>query len=27
MAEMSGQDAESQLDYMALAQGKPKVYS
>lgn len=26
-AEMSGQDAESQLDYMALAQGKPKVYS
>jgi hypothetical protein len=27
MAEMTGQDAESQLDYMALAQGKPKVYS
>ena len=27
MAEMSGQDAESQLDYMSLAQGKPKVYS
>jgi hypothetical protein len=26
-AEMSGQDAESQLDYMALAQGTPKVYS
>jgi hypothetical protein len=26
-AEMSGQDAETQLDYMALAQGKPKVYS
>ena len=26
-AEMTGQDAESQLDYMALAQGKPKVYS
>jgi hypothetical protein len=25
--EMSGQDAETQLDYMALAQGKPKVYS
>ena len=24
---LSGQDAESQLDYMALAQGKPKVYS
>ena len=27
MAEMNGQDAETQLDYMALAQGKPKVYS
>jgi hypothetical protein len=27
MAELSGQDAETQLDYMALAQGKPKVYS
>jgi hypothetical protein len=27
MASMSGQDAESQLDYMALAQGQPKVYS
>jgi len=26
-AEMSGNDAESQLDYMALAQGKPKVYN
>jgi hypothetical protein len=26
-AEMTGQDAESQMDYMALAQGKPKVYS
>jgi hypothetical protein len=26
-AEMTGQDAESQLDYMALAQGKPKVYN
>jgi hypothetical protein len=26
-AEMQGQDSESQLDYMALAQGKPKVYS
>jgi hypothetical protein len=26
-AEMTGNDAESQLDYMALAQGKPKVYS
>jgi hypothetical protein len=25
--EMTGQDAESQLDYMALAQGTPKVYS
>ena len=27
MAEMKGVDAESQLDFMALAQGKPKVYS
>ena len=26
-AEVSGQDAETQLDYMAMAQGKPKVYS
>ena len=26
-AEMEGTDAESQLDYMALAQGTPKVYS
>jgi hypothetical protein len=26
-AEMNGQDAESQLDYMAMAQGTPKVYS
>jgi len=26
-AEMAGTDAESQLDYMALAQGVPKVYS
>ena len=26
-AEMAGTDAESQLDYMALAQGTPKVYS
>jgi len=26
-SEMSGNDAESQLDYMALAQGKPKVYN
>jgi hypothetical protein len=26
-AEMTGQDAGSQLDYMALAQGKPKVYN
>jgi hypothetical protein len=25
--EFSGQDAETQLDYMALAQGNPKVYS
>jgi hypothetical protein len=24
---LTGQDAETQLDYMALAQGKPKVYS
>lgn len=27
LGEFSGQDAETQLDYMALAQGKPKVYS
>ena len=27
MGEFAGQDAETQLDYMALAQGKPKVYS
>jgi hypothetical protein len=27
MAELAGQDAETQLDYMSLAQGKPKVYS
>jgi hypothetical protein len=27
MAEVSGQDAESQLDYMAIAAGNPKVYS
>ena len=27
IGEFSGQDAETQLDYMALAQGKPKVYS
>ena len=27
MAEMKGLDAQSQLDYMALAQGTPKVYS
>lgn len=27
MTELSGHDAETQLDYMALAQGKPKVYS
>ena len=27
MGEFQGQDAETQLDYMALAQGKPKVYS
>ena len=26
-AEMEGTDAETQLDYMALAQGEPKVYS
>lgn len=26
-AEMGGTDAETQLDYMALAQGEPKVYS
>jgi len=26
-AEMSGQDAESQLDFMAMAQGNPKVYN
>jgi hypothetical protein len=26
-AEVAGTDAESQLDYMALAQGTPKVYS
>ena len=26
-AEMSGQDAESQLDYMAVAAGNPKVYN
>jgi len=26
-AEMSGEDAESQLDYMAVAAGTPKVYS
>jgi hypothetical protein len=25
--ELSGQDAETQLDYMAIAQGDPKVYS
>ena len=25
--ELQGQDAESQMDFMALAQGKPKVYS
>ena len=25
--EMTGNDAETQLDYMAIAQGKPKVYS
>ena len=27
LTELSGHDAETQLDYMALAQGKPKVYS
>jgi hypothetical protein len=27
MGEFSGQDAETQLDLMAMAQGKPKVYS
>jgi hypothetical protein len=27
LGEFSGQDAETQLDYMALAQGQPKVYS
>jgi hypothetical protein len=27
MAEVSGNDAETQLDYMAIATGKPKVYS
>jgi hypothetical protein len=27
LGEFSGQDAETQLDYMALAQGNPKVYS
>jgi hypothetical protein len=27
MAELAGEDAETQLDYMSLAQGKPKVYS
>ena len=26
-AEMSGTDSESQLDYMAMAAGTPKVYS
>jgi hypothetical protein len=26
-AEMTGEDMESQLDLMSLAQGKPKVYS
>jgi hypothetical protein len=26
-AEMEGMDAESQLDYMAIAAGNPKVYS
>jgi hypothetical protein len=25
-AEMTGSDAESQLDYMAIASGDPKVY-
>ena len=27
LASMEGTDAESQLDYMSMAQGKPKVYS
>ena len=27
IAEMTGQDMESQLDLMSMAQGKPKVYS
>ena len=27
LASMQGTDAESQLDYMAMAQGDPKVYS
>jgi hypothetical protein len=27
IAELSGQDAETQLDYMAMAAGNPKVYS
>ena len=27
MTELSGHDAQTQLDYIALAQGKPKVYS
>jgi hypothetical protein len=26
-AEVAGEDAESQLDFMALAMGDPKVYS
>ena len=26
-AEVAGQDAESQLDFMAMAMGDPKVYS
>jgi hypothetical protein len=26
-AEVAGQDAESQLDFMAMAMGTPKVYS
>jgi hypothetical protein len=26
-AEIEGQDAESQLDFMAMAQGNPKVYN
>ena len=25
--QLTGQDAETQLDYMAIAQGNPKVYS